>query len=81
MRYVLYVEGRELDYETYRNAEDAMADAEDLWDIIDRAYGAEYADLALARVRIAPLWLHVLLTYTPFMAIVGVLILVAWLVC
>lgn len=80
MRYVLYVKGRELDYETYASAEDAMADAEELWGIVDRAYGADYADISLARVRIAPLWRHALLTYAPFLAIVGVLILVACLV-
>ena len=80
MRYVLYVKGRELDYETYASAEEAVADAEELWEIIERAYGADYADISLASVRIAPLWQHALLTYAPFAAIVGVLILVAWLV-
>lgn len=81
MHYALYVKGRELEYETFDSAEDATAEAEELWESVNRAYGADYADLALARVRVAPLWQHALLVYAPFVAIVGVLILVALLVC
>lgn len=81
MRYVLYVKGRELNYDTYASAEDAIDAAAELWRVIERAYGADYADISLARVRVAPLWQHALITYAPFLAIVGVLILVAWIVC